>query len=147
MKLSVAQVLEKTDKIKKKVDRIQWLRENDTKGLRTILQGCFDPRLEWLLPEGEVPYTPNTNRDLETIFQYECRKLYLFVKGGNDNLRPGRREQLFVELLEGIDAGTAKVVASIKDRKMPFNSITPELVREAFPGLLPDEQEPAPKPV
>ena len=38
------------------------------------------------------------------------KKLYNFVKGGNDALRPMKREQLFMQLLEGLHPDEAEII-------------------------------------
>ena len=62
---------------------------------------------------------------------------YLFVKGGNDNLNQLRRETMFVELLENIDPEDAKLLAAIKDKKMPegYEGLDEKHVKKAFPDL------------
>ena len=42
---------------------------------------------------------------------------YNFVKGGNDALRPMKREQLFMQLLEGLHPDEAEIICLVKDKK------------------------------
>jgi hypothetical protein len=142
MKLGIAEILEQISKIPKKVDKLAELHKHaGNSTLLTILQGAFDPRVEWLLPEGMPPYKKSNLHDLENILYAEARKLYLFVKGGNDNLKPLRREALFIQLLESLAPADADLLCYVKDKKMPYKGITQQLVKEAFPGLLPNEQK------
>lgn len=119
-----------------KGERVSALRQNDSDILRMVLQYCFHDGIKWLLPEGEVPYTPNANEDQRNMFFSQARTLYLYVEGGNPNLKQLRREQLFIALLESIDPEDAKLVVSIKDKKLPYKGIKKEMVKEAFPGLV-----------
>ncbi len=66
--------------------------------------------------------------------------MYLFLEGGNDNLTPLRREQLFISLLESIDKEDAKLMLAAKDKKIPYKGITTKLVNTAFPGLISQEK-------
>lgn len=142
MKIGVAETLEKISKIPKRVDRLAALqKERGNAALLTVLQGAFDPRIEWLLPEGVPPFKKNDLPDLESVLYAEIRKIYLFVKGGNDNLKPLRRESLFIQLLESCAPADADLLCAIKDKKMPYKGIDAKLVKEAFPGLLPNEQK------
>ena len=101
MKVGVAETLEKISKISRRADRLAELqKQRGNATLLTVLQGAFDPRIEWMLPEGVPPFKRNDLHDLESVFYAEIRKLYLFVKGGNDNLKPLRRESLFIQLLD-----------------------------------------------
>ena len=64
------------------------------------------------------------------------RKLYLFVEGGNPNLKQVRREYLFVELLESIDPSEAELLLQVKDKKIKCRGLTYNLVKETFPELI-----------
>ena len=137
MHVGVAEFLERTSKLKKKQDKINALKFNDSYVIRSVLQGVFDPRVVWLLPEGEPPYSPCTLPDQQNMFVHQCRKLQYFVSGGAPNLKQSKRELLFTELLESIHPADAKMLVSIKDKKLPWPGITEDVVREAFPNLLP----------
>jgi len=135
--LGVSEILEKASQMTDRRERIVFLQKNSSVPLHTVLQGAFDPRIKWLLPEGEPPYKPNDLVDQQHVFFSECRKMYLFVEGGNNDLKPLRREALFVQMLERVDPKDAKLLLAIKDKHMPYPGITEDVIREAFPGLLP----------
>ena len=137
MILGVSEILEKASQITDRTERIAFLQKNSSVPLHTVLQGAFDPKIKWLLPEGEPPYKPNDLVDQQHIFFSECRKMYLFVEGGNNDLKPLRREALFVQMLEKVDLKDAKLLLAIKDKHMPYPGVTEDIIREAFPGLLP----------
>lgn len=137
MILGVSEILEKASQISDRGERIAFLQKNSSVPLHTVLQGAFDTRIKWLLPEGEPPYKPNDLVDQQHVFFSECRKMYLFVDGGNNDLKPLRREALFVQMLERVDPKDAKLLLAIKDKHMPYPGITEDVIREAFPGLLP----------
>jgi hypothetical protein len=139
MKLSVSEILGRVSNHKNEADKIRELRANNGVALHTILRGAFDPTIKWLLPEGEPPYKPNDLVDQQHIIYAECRKFYLFIEGGNPNLKQLRREQLFVEMLEMIDPEDAKLLVAVKDKHMPYTSITIDLINKAFPGLISQE--------
>lgn len=137
MKLGVAEILEKVSKLNTDEERIVMLRQNWNVPLETVIRGAFDPNIKWALPEGDPPYKPNDLVDQQHVFYSECRKMYLFIEGGHPTLKPIRRESLYVELLEKVDPQDAKLLLAIKDKKMPYPNITPELIKKGFPGLLP----------
>ena len=136
MKLGLAEILKKASEIDKKADKIEWLRRNDSPALRALLKYAFDPNVKFLLPEGAPPYKPNTLPDLQSVLYSELRKLYLFIEGGNDNLKPTRREYLFIQLLENLDKDDAELIAAVKDKKVPYKGINKKFVDEIYPGLL-----------
>jgi hypothetical protein len=138
MRVGVAEFLEKVSKLKKKDEKIAALRHNDSFVIRTVLQGAFDPRIVWLLPEGEPPYKPNDLVDQENVLIRDSRKLVYFVEGGYPNLKQVKREQLFIEMLETVTPLDAKMLCAVKEKKLPWKGITADIVKEAFPGMLPE---------
>jgi hypothetical protein len=140
MVIGMAEFLDRVNKLKKKEEKVEALKYNDSFQLRSILQGAFDPRVKWLLPSGDPPYRVNDIPDQESVLLRECRKLTYFVEGPYPGLNQMKREQMFIELLENVAPADAKLLCSIKEKKLPFKGITIEIVKEAFPGLLPDEQ-------
>lgn len=135
MQLGVSEILMKVSKLKKENEKIDELRKHNCPALLTVLQGAFDDRIKWLLPEGAPPYSPNPAVETHNVLHSEIRKMYLFVNGGNPNLNQLKRESLFIQLLEAVHHDDAKILVNIKDRKLPYKGITKELVNKAFPGL------------
>ena len=50
--LLLSEVLDKVHKAKTKDKKIAILRENDTQAMRMVLKSSFDPKIEWMMPEG-----------------------------------------------------------------------------------------------
>jgi hypothetical protein len=136
MKLGVAEILKKASEIKDEAARVEWLRVHGNPAVQTILRYAFDPSIVWQLPEGIPPYKLNDLVDQQSRLYSEIRKLYLFIEGGNPNLKPLRREQLFIELLEVVDPEDAKLLLAAKDKTIPYPGITKQVVQKAFPGLV-----------
>ena len=57
--LSYHEILTKVNNKKDKKGKIEVLQRYDTNELRMFLKGAFDPKCEWLMPEGAPPYKPN----------------------------------------------------------------------------------------
>ena len=130
------------EEAKTKAEKLKVLKENSSAVLKQILGLTYDPRVEWLLPTGEPPYTPLPNdADAEITMQNASRQFYLFVKGNTDtqrNLKQVRREQLFIQLLESVNPAEVKILIGMKERKLPYKGVTRKLVAEAFPNLAKD---------
>ncbi len=139
MQVSVAEFLEKVGKLRKTQEKVNALKSNDSYILRVVLQGAFDPTVKWLLPEGEPPYKPNDLQDQEHVLINEARKLLYFVEGFYD-LPTTKRELMFIELLERVDPKDAKLLCAIKEKKLPFSGITINHIKDAFPGMIQNEQ-------
>ena len=137
MQLLLHEVLQKVSNAKTKAEKIKLLQEYNTPALRAILIANFDESVISMLPEGDVPYTPNAApEDTEhTKLLHEYRKLYLFFKGGA-NISQNRRETLFIQLLEGLHKGEAEVLCLVKDKKIGKRwKVTKQCVEEAFPQI------------
>lgn len=157
MKLSISEILEQASQKTTREDKINFLRTHDNQALRQILAYCFDPSVKWVLPEGRPPFKYSQAVEGHGMLYSQCRKLYLFIEGGNPHLHRLKREQLFIGLLESLDPKDADLVIAIKDKIMPYDGITPELVNEALgmnfpvapmvsPGVKTVEPPPVPAP-
>jgi hypothetical protein len=141
MRVGVAEWLEKVSKLKKKEEKIEALRENDSYIIRTILQGAFDPRIKWLLPSGVPPYKPNQLVDQENVLLKDARKLVYFVEGGpHPTMSSLKRETMFVEFLETLAPADAVLICNIKEKKLPWKGITVDIINEAYPNFIPVEE-------
>jgi hypothetical protein len=140
MVIGMAEFLENVSKLKKREEKVAALQHNDSIPLRTILQGALDPNVKWALPEGTPPYTPNTLTDQESVLIRDMRKMTYFIQGFHPNLKQIKREAMFIEMLENVAPKDALLLCSIKDKKLPYKGITIDIVKEALPGLIPDEQ-------
>ena len=134
----VTEILQKVSSAKTKKEKVDLLQEYNNNGLRSILIINFDESLKFLLPEGEVPFNPNDAPagTEHTRLTQEYRGLYRFFKGGDSSLKSMRREQLFVQLLEGLHKDEAEmlVLACNKELQSKYR-ITKQAVSEAFPQI------------
>jgi hypothetical protein len=136
MRLPLFQVLQQASEQTGTAGKVEFLRQHDSGPLRLILSYALDPNIEWDLPDTDPPYKPCPHPGQETRLISEARRLYLFIKGGNPNLKRIRREALFIELLESIHPDDAKLLNAIKNKKITYKGITAKLVNEAFPDLI-----------
>ena len=131
-------IVQKVSSAKTKKEKVDLLQQYNSQGLRSLLIINFDDSLEFLLPEGDVPFTPNDAPagTEHTRLVHEFKGLYRFFKGGDSSIKGMRREQLFVQLLEGLHADEAKMLVSAcnKDLQSKYR-ITKAVVAEAFPSI------------
>lgn len=139
MQQSISSILQQASGKKNRQEKIEFLRQNSSKPLFIVLQYALHPDVKWLLPEGIPPYKPIANwEDQDSHLFQEARKLYLFIEGGYPGVLPqARREQMFVQILEGVHSADAELLCAIKEKKLPFAGLDAEIIREAFPGLIP----------
>ena len=103
----ISEIFTKINNAKDKPKKIEVLRKYETPGMRMILKGAFDPKIEWELPEGTPPYIENEAPagTEHTYLEVEARRLYNFAKGVNNtinkiishvNRRKMKGQQLYV---------------------------------------------------
>ena len=131
-----SEILTKVAKLKTKKDKVEYLQKYNTDALRMVIKASFDPKIEWALPEGDVPYTPNEAPEgtEHTLLSQEARTLFNFIRGGNGQLTQNKRETMFVQMLEGLHADEAKLVVAAKDKKLHqvYKGLSANVVKEAF---------------
>ena len=134
----LSEILQKVSSAKTKKEKVELLQEYNNNGLRAVLIINFDESLKFLLPEGEVPFDANdapAGTD-HTRLDHEYRGLYRFFKGGDSSLKGIRREQLFVQLLEGLHADEANMLVSACNQDLQSKyRITKAVIAEAFPSI------------
>ena len=139
MKKTFHEIFTEVEKKRTKKEKIEVLKANSSAAMKAILGYTYDPNVKWLLPDGVPPYKPIAEGiEADGRLYSETKKLYLFVDGPSDtqrNLKQARREQLFIELLETVDPGDAKVLIGMKDGKLPYRGMTRKLVADAFPNI------------
>lgn len=134
--LSYHEILTKVNNAKDKPKKLEVLRRYDTKELRSFLKGAFDPNLVWLLPEGKPPYTPNDAPigTEHTWLKQEVKRMFHFLQGGNTELSQSKRDNMFIQMLEGLSAEEADLLIKAKDKALnkEYKGLTGNLVKEAF---------------
>ena len=146
----MSEILDKVAKAKTKEKKVELLREHNTDALRMVLKSSFDPNIEWDLPEGDVPYTPNEAPEgtEHNMLVHEARTLFHYIKGGNPQLTTNRRENMFIQMLEGLHQSEAELVVAAKDKALhrKYKGLSANVVKEAFGWteeyMLPDDDYP-----
>mgnify|MGYP006094828091 CR=1 FL=1 len=142
-----SEVLDMVHKAKTKDKKVEILRKHKTDSLKMFLKAAFDPTIEWVFPDGEVPYTPNESPagTEHTVLQQETKKLWHFIKGADNVTKQLQKERMFFQMLEGLHESEAKLLISAKDKKLHqiYKGLSGNVVREAF-GWDEDYKIPAP---
>ena len=134
--LIFSEVLDIVHKAKTKDQKVKILREHNTPALRSVLKSSFDPNIKWVLPEGEVPYRKNDAPigTEHTTLATESSKLWHFIKGGDGQTPQWKKEQMFVQMLEGLHQTEAELLINAKDKKLHqvYKGLSTNVVMEAF---------------
>jgi hypothetical protein len=130
MRKYVTQMLDEINEDPSKIE----LYKNDA-ALRIILMHAFVPEKKFILPEGEPPFKPAAEPlgMTPTNLFSELRRMYVFLR---EDLKPIKRESLFISLLEGVHPTEAKMLIAVKDQELHklYPKINRKLLEKA--GLL-----------
>ena len=134
--LLFSEILDLVHKAKTKNKKVEILRKYNSDALRMVIKSSFDPNIVWVMPKGNVPYTPNDAPagTEHTRLATEAKKLYRFIRGG-DNITPQfKKEQMFVQLLEGLHKDEAELICYAKDKQLHkiVKGLSAPVVRQAF---------------
>lgn len=135
------EVFSNVQKIEDRDQRIDYLKKNGYKQVKTILQLAYNDKVELDFPEGAPPYKENDevrfpivsmNRVFKNIGN--CTKQAKYSKI--------RKERWFIGILETLSAEDAKILIAAKDGKLStfadkkYSKITKSLVKDTFPEIL-----------
>ena len=136
---SIHDVLVRAGEAPTRVEKIEVLREYNTLALRDVLKGAYDDSIQFIIPKGVPPYSAARPESTPSNLKKQSSKFRFFVKGGPGEQLPRLKvEQMFIKVLEVINAEDAKLIIKMKDKELDgvYKGITKKLVMEAFPGLI-----------
>lgn len=104
--------------------------------VKLLFEYAYIPEKKFDLPAGNPPY----KEDAAPIgmspanLRMEMKKLYVFLR---EDLKPIKREQLFIDLLENVHPSEAKLLLAIKEQKLTklYKKVTRSVVEKA--GFIP----------
>ena len=146
MEISFHELFNQVGKEKSINRKSEILQENDTRSLQVFLRCVFDDSVTWLIPNTKPPYEPNDSPEWDLAdmrLEQEMMKIgrFILVDGqptqqGKD-LTKTRREQLFIQILEGLHPTEADLLmACVKKKLTQYKGLTKRVVQKAFPDLI-----------
>lgn len=133
----IYEVLEAANKASKKEEKINILRQNESWALKDVLRATYDDSIQFTLPPGTPPYTPNKEESVPSNLLRQNTQFKYFVKGGaGDQVQNFKRERIFINVLEAVHPKDAEVLIKMINKETLGKTITKALVQEAFPGLI-----------
>lgn len=134
----ISEVLRKANNAKTKEEKKKILLENNSQVLRSLFIWNYDESVISLLPEGDVPYTPNPAPEGtdHILLENEGKKMFHFVKGGS-SITQSKREQIFLGMIENLHPDEAEVLCLVKDKQLQkkYTRISKALIQETFPQI------------
>ena len=145
---SIVEILALVEETKGKQSKIdilkQFVERNDVK---YALKAAFDERVQFTLPEGLPegtvigdPDTPEGAMDMAPErFIRVFKRMQYWVKGGlaNSTSKVTKQEEIFLNTLRSLEKSEAEFLLAIKDKTMPFKSVTKEICEDAGFDLTP----------
>ena len=146
--LLISEVLKLVNDATSRQARIDLLKMHNSKSLRSILKGTFDPKIEFALPKTRPPFRADDAPEGITpssLFR-ETRKFNYLTKN-NTAVKQTKKEEIFITMLDSVHEGEAEILLQMIEKKSKINGLTPRLVLEAIPGLfeMPPEKPKKPK--
>ena len=153
----ISEVFQRVSNAKTKTEKVTILQKYKSPALTKLLLCNFAKNIDFVFPEGRTPFTPKaTPKGIDHTRLYtEHRYIDKFIKktvngvtywGCSNTVRPRiqqlKKEQLWVQLLEGLHADEATVMDLVKDKRITDRyKITKQNVIDAFPELKLQDQE------
>ena len=126
-------LVEETKGKQSKVDILkQFVGRNDVK---YALKAAFDDRVQFTLPDGLPdgfvvgdPDTPAGAFDIAPErFIRVFKRMQYWVEGGTAQAKQSKREEIFLDTLRSLEKSEAEFLLAIKEKTMPFKSVTKEI--------------------
>ena len=140
MTLYISEVLKKIAKAKSRKEKKAILEEHKTNNVfRFVLQGTFDPSIQWNTPKKMPKYVPDVAPlgMNETSLFTVMPKCSIFVAGHAKaaGLKEQRIKALLVQILESTRNDDALIFEQVLKKKLKVKGLTEKLVLEVFPNL------------
>lgn len=136
--LELFEVMKKVANAKNKAERVDILQKNDHVSIRDYLRCLFDDRIQFLLPGGTPPYTPQEEGAQPSSWRRQNTKLQYWVKGikAAEGLTNIKRESIFINVLESVHPSDAELIVKMINKDNDTKGLTKNVVSDAFPGLI-----------
>lgn len=132
----IYEIIETAGKKRSKAEKIEYLRQHESWALKDILRGTYDDAVQWVVPVGTPPYTPNKEESTPSnLLRQNTQFRYLVDTPDSRNVLKAKRENIYIRLLESIHPLDAKIVINMVSKKS-IKGITKAVVQEAYPGLI-----------
>lgn len=140
-RVELFEMLEKISKETSRKEKIALVRSlaSEYQCFADYLRCVFDPRVQFLLPEGRPPFDAAEEQSYPSTWHKQHRNLQYFVKGlpKAEGLHVLKRETMFIGMLESVHPADAEVLVEMIAKKTSAKGLTEKVVREAVPNLLP----------
>ena len=141
--VEILKLVEETEGRQAKVDILATFVERAD--VKYALKAAFDPRVVFTLPDGLPegvvigdPDTPEGAMDMAPErFIRVFKRMQYWVEGGSAQASQSKREEIYLNTLRSLEKSEAEFLMAIKEKTMPFKSVTKEICESAGFDLSP----------
>ena len=146
--ISLHEIFTKVEEAQKVATKAEILQQHESDGLKAVLRGAYDSRVQWNIPSTPPPYEPHDAPDWDLAdlhLEQEALRIGRFANFDNRptnqsrNITQVQAENQFIQLLEGLHPTEATLLLNVIKKKLPYKGLTSRLVNQAFPDLLPEK--------
>lgn len=141
MKQNIYEIFRDFERAPDKASKIAVLQKNKRNTLLDVLQGAFHPEIKYLIKSKPSYRKSDAPPGMGySSIDVEMKRVYLFVEGSNKapkTLTDIRRQHILIQILEALEESEAEVFMNMILKDLKIKGLTYNLVKEAFPGLLP----------
>lgn len=137
----IYEVFEEICEIEDRNERIEYLKKNAFKQVKSVLQLCYNDKIQLDLPKGKPPFEPCPEGRTPAPIGHAFKPIGMCVKG-NNQVNQLKKEKIFIGILEQIHENDAAILCAAKDgtitnlQNKKYRKITKSLVEATFPELL-----------
>jgi hypothetical protein len=141
MNLMIHEILDAVVKAPTRDEKAAVLKKHDCLALRDVLRGAFDDFIVWELPKGSPPLNNKLSHEglpPSNLMRRTAELAYFCAKGPGVNIRPDRREKMWLAILESIHPKDAEVLIAMKDKKLhtKYKTVSKTLTQQVWPNLI-----------
>ena len=143
---SIVEILGLVEETKGKQSKVDILKQfADRNDVKYALKAAFDDRVVFTLPEGLPdgfvigdPDTPDGAMDMAPErFIRVFKRMQYWVEGGRAQASQSKSEEIYLNTLRSLEKSEAEFLVAIKEKTMPFKSVTKEICELAGFDLSP----------
>ena len=138
---NIYEIFEEFEKAESRKEKVEVLQKNNSWALQSVLQGIFDPNIQFVFNKPVEYKTPDSPPGMSyTSIHHELGRVYIFQKNHprvDPALTQQRKEHILIQILESLEAKESKVFMNMLLKKHDVKGLTYKIVNEAFPNLLP----------
>ena len=143
---SIVEILGLVEETKGKQSKVDILKQfNGRNDVKYALKAAFDDRVQFTLPEGLPdgfvvgdPDTPEGAMDMAPErFIRVFKRMQYWVEGCSAQASQSKREEIYLNTLRSLEKSEAEFLMAIKEKTMPFKSVTKEICELAGFDLSP----------